>query len=133
LRVHDRIIADLSEGPVGNHGGDGTLSGVGIFDGWGGASVFSENVDQATSRKRGFVQSFKASLFGVPLPVCSCGIIPLAKELKKSGASNAGVSAFLASTPQTGVDSVIATDSLLGSAFRASGACGSFWNSAAGI
>jgi uncharacterized membrane protein YraQ (UPF0718 family)/copper chaperone CopZ len=67
--------------------------------------------------KGGFVQSFKASLFGVPLPVCSCGIIPLAKELKKSGASNAGVSAFLASTPQTGVDSVIATGGLLGWAF----------------
>jgi uncharacterized membrane protein YraQ (UPF0718 family)/copper chaperone CopZ len=61
----------------------------------------------------GFMQSFKASVFGVPLPVCSCGIIPLAKELKKSGASNAGVAAFLASTPQTGVDSAIATGGLM--------------------
>ena len=62
----------------------------------------------------GFMQSLKASLFGVPLPVCSCGIIPLAKELKKTGASNAGVAAFLASTPQTGVDSVVATGGLMG-------------------
>lgn len=62
----------------------------------------------------GFMQSFKASLFGVPLPVCSCGIIPLAKELKKTGASNAGVAAFLASTPQTGVDSIAATAGLMG-------------------
>ena len=62
----------------------------------------------------GFMQSLKASVFGVPLPVCSCGIIPLAKELKKTGASNAGVAAFLASTPQTGVDSVVATGGLMG-------------------
>ena len=62
----------------------------------------------------GLVQSIKASIFGVPLPVCSCGIIPLAKELKKSGASNPGVASFLASTPQTGVDSIAATVGLMG-------------------
>jgi len=62
----------------------------------------------------GFMQSLKASFFGVPLPVCSCGIIPLAKELKKSGASNPGVASFLASTPQTGVDSIAATVGLMG-------------------
>ncbi len=62
----------------------------------------------------GLVQSIKASIFGVPLPVCSCGIIPLAKELKKSGASNPGVASFLASTPQTGVDSIAATAGLMG-------------------
>jgi len=62
----------------------------------------------------GFMQSLKASLFGVPLPVCSCGIIPLAKELKKSGASNPGVASFLASTPQTGIDSIAATAGLMG-------------------
>ena len=67
----------------------------------------------------GFMQSLKASIFGVPLPVCSCGIIPLAKELKKTGASNAGVAAFLASTPQTGVDSFVATGGLMGWFFAA--------------
>lgn len=65
----------------------------------------------------GFIQSLKASIFGVPLPVCSCGIIPLAKELKKNGASNPGVASFLASTPQTGVDSIAATAGLMGGPF----------------
>jgi uncharacterized protein len=62
----------------------------------------------------GWFESIKASLFGIPLPVCSCGVIPLAKELKKRGAGNAGVTAFLISTPQTGVDSITATAGLMG-------------------
>ncbi|MFA5480380.1 MAG: SO_0444 family Cu/Zn efflux transporter [Candidatus Muiribacteriota bacterium] len=57
---------------------------------------------------------FKASLFGIPLPVCSCGIIPLASTLKKSGASNSSTVSFMISTPQTGVDSIAVTYSLLG-------------------
>jgi uncharacterized protein len=65
----------------------------------------------------GWVESIKASLFGIPLPVCSCGVIPLAKELKKRGAGNAGVTAFLISTPQTGVDSITATAGLMGAPF----------------
>ncbi len=65
----------------------------------------------------GLMQSLKASLIGVPLPVCSCGVIPLAKELKKNGASNAGVASFLTSTPQTGVDSIVATAGLIGLPF----------------
>ena len=51
----------------------------------------------------------KASLFGVPLPLCSCGVIPTGLQLKKSGASNGSVISFLTSTPQTGIDSMIAT------------------------
>jgi uncharacterized membrane protein YraQ (UPF0718 family)/copper chaperone CopZ len=59
-------------------------------------------------------ESLKATLFGIPLPVCSCGVIPIAKELKKSGASPAGVAAFVASTPQTGIDSIVATAGMMG-------------------
>jgi uncharacterized membrane protein YraQ (UPF0718 family) len=51
----------------------------------------------------------KATLFGIPLPVCSCGVIPLAAGMKKSGASNGSTLAFLISTPITGVDSILAT------------------------
>ncbi|MCD4656535.1 MAG: SO_0444 family Cu/Zn efflux transporter [Planctomycetes bacterium] len=60
---------------------------------------------------------FKASLFGVPLPLCSCGIIPVAAHLKKEGASKPAVLSFLTSTPTTGVDSILATYALMGPIF----------------
>ncbi len=59
----------------------------------------------------------KAALFGVPLPLCSCGVIPVAAHLQKSGASRGSVVSFLVSTPTTGVDSILATYSLLGPLF----------------
>jgi len=66
---------------------------------------------------RGFWPVFKASLFGVPLPLCSCGVIPVAASLRKHGASREATTAFLLSTPQTGVDSILVTLSLLGITF----------------
>jgi uncharacterized protein len=59
----------------------------------------------------------KASLLGVPLPLCSCGVIPTASYLKKYGASKPAVMSFLISTPQTGVDSLTATWGMLGPLF----------------
>ena len=59
----------------------------------------------------------KATLFGVPLPVCSCGVVPLATAIKKSGASNGATLSFLISTPITGVDSILATFGMFGWAF----------------
>lgn len=59
----------------------------------------------------------KAALFGIPLPLCSCGVLPTAIGLRRSGASKAATSSFLIATPQTGVDSIAATWSLLGPAF----------------
>lgn len=59
----------------------------------------------------------KATLLGVPLPLCSCGVIPVAASLRRHGASKGATTAFLLSTPQTGVDSIFATYSLLGPAF----------------
>ncbi len=66
---------------------------------------------------KSFNQVIKATVFGIPLPICSCGIIPLAKELRNSGASKGGTVSFLTSTPQTGVDSIIATSGMLGLPF----------------
>jgi uncharacterized protein len=66
---------------------------------------------------RGFWPLFKASLFGVPLPLCSCGVIPVSVSLHKHGASRGSTIAFLLSTPQTGVDSIAVTYSLLGPVF----------------
>mgnify|MGYP003571693890 CR=1 FL=1 len=59
----------------------------------------------------------KATLFGIPLPVCSCSVIPLAQGLKKEGASKGAVQSFLISTPITGVDSILATFSFFGLVF----------------
>jgi len=59
----------------------------------------------------------KVSLFGVPLPLCSCGVIPVAASLKKQGAGKSSTLTFLISTPTTGVDSILATYSLLGPLF----------------
>jgi hypothetical protein len=66
---------------------------------------------------RGIWPVLKASLFGVPLPLCSCGVIPVSMSLHKHGASKGSTIAFLISTPQTGIDSIIATYSLLGPVF----------------
>jgi len=59
----------------------------------------------------------KASLFGIPLPLCSCGVIPVAAHLKKQGANKGPLLSFLVSTPTTGIDSIFATYSLLGILF----------------
>jgi uncharacterized membrane protein YraQ (UPF0718 family) len=56
----------------------------------------------------------KATLFGIPLPVCSCGVIPLAAALRKEGASRGSVLSFLISTPITGIDSILATFGMFG-------------------
>ena len=56
----------------------------------------------------------KGALLGAPLPLCSCGVIPVAASLKKSGASPASVLSFLIATPVTGVDSILATFALMG-------------------
>ena len=58
-----------------------------------------------------------AALFGIPLPLCSCGVIPTAMSLRREGASKGAVASFLIATPQTGVDSIIATYSLMGLPF----------------
>ncbi len=63
---------------------------------------------------RSFWSNVKASLFGVPLPLCSCGVIPVAAYLRKEGAGKGSTISFLSSTPTTGVDSILATYSLLG-------------------
>lgn len=66
---------------------------------------------------RGFRPVLNAAIFGVPLPLCSCGVIPTAMSLRKEGASRGAVTSFLIATPQTGVDSILATSSLMGLPF----------------
>jgi len=64
--------------------------------------------------KPDFRSTVNASLLGVPLPLCSCGVIPTAISFYKNGASKGATNSFLISTPQTGVDSIFATYSMLG-------------------
>lgn len=59
----------------------------------------------------------KSALVGIPLPLCSCGVLPTAIAMHRNGASKAASTSFLIATPQTGVDSIAATASLLGPAF----------------
>ena len=66
---------------------------------------------------RGFKSVLKSVLVGVPLPLCSCGVLPTAIAMRRNGASKAASTSFLIATPQTGVDSIAATWSLLGPAF----------------
>lgn len=64
-----------------------------------------------------FRSVFNAAMLGIPLPLCSCGVIPTAMSLRKEGASKGATVSFLIATPQTGVDSIIATYSLMGLPF----------------
>ncbi|MCX7705818.1 MAG: permease [bacterium] len=67
--------------------------------------------------KKGISSIIKAVLFGVPLPLCSCGVLPPASTLYKYGATKGSVIAFLIATPTTGIDSIFATYGLLGGIF----------------
>ncbi|MDY6262809.1 MAG: SO_0444 family Cu/Zn efflux transporter [Fibrobacter sp.] len=67
--------------------------------------------------KPNFKSVLWSALFGIPLPICSCGVIPTSIALRKEGASKGACVSFLISTPATGVDSILATYSLLGGPF----------------
>ncbi len=66
---------------------------------------------------KGFIPILKATLFGIPLPVCSCSVIPIAAGIRKDGASKAATMSFLVSTPTTGIDSMFVTYAFLGGVF----------------
>ncbi len=85
------------------------------------AGILHIFIDAETVRRHlgrsSFFSVIKASLFGIPLPLCSCSVIPAAVSLRREGASRGSVLSFLISTPTTGVDSILATYSLLGGLF----------------
>jgi uncharacterized membrane protein YraQ (UPF0718 family) len=60
-----------------------------------------------------FRSVFKAAFLGIPVPLCSCGVLPAAVSLKRQGANNGATTAFLISTPESGVDSIAITYALL--------------------
>jgi uncharacterized membrane protein YraQ (UPF0718 family) len=62
----------------------------------------------------GFGATARAALLGIPLPLCSCAVVPVTIELSRKGASREASLAFLVSTPETGVDSILLTYGLMG-------------------
>ncbi|MEA2061471.1 MAG: permease [Thermodesulfobacteriota bacterium] len=76
--------------------------------------LFPESLVRNHLGKDSFGSVFKSSLFGIPLPLCSCGVVPVATSLKNSGASRGATISFIVSTPQVGADSFLITYSLIG-------------------
>ena len=66
---------------------------------------------------KNFLSILKSTVLGIPVPLCSCGVIPVAATLRDSGASKGSTVSFLVSTPQTGVDSIFLTYGMLGPVF----------------
>ncbi|REL34622.1 SO_0444 family Cu/Zn efflux transporter [Thalassotalea euphylliae] len=84
---------------------------AGLMKAWLPSQLLSKHLGQGN---RAIV---KAALVGAPLPLCSCGVIPVATELKRSGASSPATSSFLVATPETGVDSITVSYAMLGPFF----------------
>jgi len=77
------------------------------------AYVTTDSVVKYLQRGR-FRSVVYASLLGIPIPLCSCGVVPAVAGFKRQGANNGACLSFLTSTPETGVDSIALTYSLLG-------------------
>ena len=76
--------------------------------------LFPKNKVRKYMGQNNFRSIFNAALLGIPLPLCSCGVIPTSISFYKHGASKASTVSFLISTPQTGADSILVTYSMLG-------------------
>jgi uncharacterized membrane protein YraQ (UPF0718 family) len=84
---------------------------AGLMKSWVPTKILSQHLGE------GKLAIVKAAFIGAPLPLCSCGVIPVATELRRSGASASATSSFLVATPETGVDSVSVSYALLGPVF----------------
>jgi uncharacterized membrane protein YraQ (UPF0718 family) len=84
---------------------------AGLMKAWLPANILSSHLGS------GNAAIVKAALIGAPLPLCSCGVIPVATELRRSGASAPATSSFLVATPETGVDSISVSYAMLGPVF----------------
>jgi len=84
---------------------------AGLMKAWVPSKILSKHLGKGKSAV------VKAALIGAPLPLCSCGVIPVATELRRSGASASATASFLVATPETGIDSVSVSYALLGPVF----------------
>lgn len=74
----------------------------------------------------------RAALIGVPLPLCSCSVVPVAAQLRRSGAGRGATTAFLISTPETGVDSIAITYALTDPIMTIARPIGAFFSATVG-
>lgn len=81
---------------------------VGLMKAWLPTKVLSQHLGHGNKA------IIKVAFIGAPLPLCSCGVIPIATELRRSGASASATAAFLVDIPETDVDSVSVSYALLG-------------------
>jgi len=85
------------------------------------AGVFKLLLPDAFIRKHlgqhNFMSNIKATVLGIPLPLCSCSVIPFISALRESGASKGATQTFLIATPITGADSIMATYGVFGWVF----------------
>lgn len=84
---------------------------AGLMKAWTPTKILSHHLGHGNSA------IIKAALIGAPLPLCSCGVIPVATELRRSGASAPATASFLVATPETGIDSISVSYALLGPVF----------------
>ncbi|MGC9452394.1 MAG: SO_0444 family Cu/Zn efflux transporter [Oceanipulchritudo sp.] len=89
---------------------------------------FNEDWVRRHLGQKGFRQILKAVVIGIPLPLCSCGVIPVAAGIRRQGGERGAVAAFTAATPQTGVDAIAATVGMLGWVFTIVRVCLAFVN-----
>jgi uncharacterized membrane protein YraQ (UPF0718 family) len=80
-------------------------------------ALLTQKTMRSVFGKSRIAQIFKASIIGIPLPLCSCSVLPVAAQLRRSGLSREGTVSFLISTPETGADSIALSVRLLGPIF----------------
>ncbi|MEW5702478.1 MAG: SO_0444 family Cu/Zn efflux transporter [Candidatus Zixiibacteriota bacterium] len=85
----------------------GLLAAIGVH------ALFPKGRIERILGRRGIGSTIKAALAGIPLPLCSCAVVPMALSLKKRGASDGATISFLVSTPETGLDSIAVTYALI--------------------
>ena len=93
-------------------------SGFAIVAGFLGAGLLSMLPAHALARwmrgRSGLESAFRGMLFGIPLPVCSCGVVPLYRSLARKGVPAAAAAAFLVATPELGMDALLISVPFLG-------------------
>ena len=67
--------------------------------------------------REGFGSVLRAVFYGIPLPLCSCSVLPFASTLRQAGAGRPATLSFLIATPITGLDSMAATYGVFGGFF----------------
>ncbi len=75
---------------------------------------FNQKVTSWLNKGKTTVQAFKGMIFGLPLPICSCGILPFYQTIVKKGVAPAAALAFLIATPEVGLDAILISLPLLG-------------------